>query len=199
LRIATVLSGEIDAKGWLIGANHFGETASSWSRRSRELSDARPRDDFDAEATSMLVDLAAIAVDELKLRNLSMLDGLTGTSSRRAFRGEGERLIALATRHLSPLACAVLDVDHFKSVNDRYAAQRRPCDVRRQTGRPQPGDGHSIVDCTVRGLSRETATIEVNTTAGIPEQFKLVIAVDALSRACRITAKHDNRIEVAFT
>lgn len=57
--------------------------------------DTRPRSDFDAEATSMLVDLAAIAVDELMLRNLSMQDGLTGCSSRRAFRGEGERLTAL--------------------------------------------------------------------------------------------------------
>ncbi|MBD4969987.1 sensor domain-containing diguanylate cyclase, partial [Xanthomonas citri pv. citri] len=56
--------------------------------------DTRPRD-FDADAIGLLTDLAAIAVDELMLRNLSMQDGLTGTSSRRAFRGEGERLTAL--------------------------------------------------------------------------------------------------------
>lgn len=59
--------------------------------------------------------------------------------------------------------------------------------------------GHSAIDCTVRGLSRDTATIEVLSTSGIPDQFKLAIAADALSRACRITAKADNRIEVAFT
>jgi len=51
----------------------------------------------------------------------------------------------------------------------------------------------------VRGLSRDTATIEVLSTSGIPEQFKLAIAADALSHACRITGKADNRIEVAFT
>jgi diguanylate cyclase (GGDEF)-like protein len=275
--------------------------------------DTRPRE-FDGDAIGILSDLAAIAVDELMLRNLSMQDGLTGTSSRRAFRGEGERLTALAARHLSPLACAVLDVDHFKSVNDRYghavgdmvlsavadaargalrgsdvlgrlggeefgillphtrldqamgvlekvraavAAKRvqTPAGTIRvtcslggstlspgqcfddvlhnadlamygakQSGRNQAlawvdqapsiaptarrvfkagkisfNAGHSTIDCTVRGLSRESATIEVISTANVPDQFKLAIAADALSRVCRITAKADNRIEVAFT
>ncbi|GIQ77825.1 sensor domain-containing diguanylate cyclase [Bradyrhizobium sp. RD5-C2] len=275
--------------------------------------DTRPRE-FDADAVSMLTDLAAIAVDEMMLRNLSMQDGLTGCSSRRAFRGEGERLTALAARHLSPLACAVLDVDHFKQVNDTYghavgdmvlaavtdaarcalrssdvigrlggeefgillphtpldqamgvlekvraavAATRietpagtirvtcslggavlspgncfddmlRNADLAmygaKQAGRNQAlawverapsiaptarrvfkagkisfNAGHSTIDCTVRGLSRDTATIEVLSISGIPDQFKLAIAADALSRACRITAKADNRIEVAFT
>ncbi|WP_456732778.1 PilZ domain-containing protein [Bradyrhizobium sp. USDA 3364] len=59
--------------------------------------------------------------------------------------------------------------------------------------------GHSTIDCTVRGQSRDTATIEVISTSGIPDHFKLAIAADALSRVCRITAKADNRIEVAFT
>jgi diguanylate cyclase (GGDEF)-like protein len=275
--------------------------------------DVRPRE-FDTDAVSMLRDLAAIAVDELMLRNLSMQDSLTAVSSRRAFRSEGERLTALAARHGSPLACAVLDVDHFKSVNDRYGhavgdlvlaavadaarSALRGSDVigrlggeefgillphtrldqamgvlekvraaiaahwvetpagriavtcslggatlspghgfddmlrnadlamygAKQAGRNQAlawvdrapplapiarrvfkagkisfNAGHSTIDCTVRGLSRETATIEVISTSGIPEQFKLAIAADALSRACRITAKLDNRIEVAFT
>ncbi|WP_225710733.1 hypothetical protein [Bradyrhizobium semiaridum] len=44
--------------------------------------------------------------------------------------------------------------------------------------------GHSTLSCTVRGLSRDSATLEVTSTAGIPEQFKLAISADALSRAC---------------
>jgi hypothetical protein len=59
--------------------------------------------------------------------------------------------------------------------------------------------GQSTIDCTVRGLSRDTATIEVISASDIPEQFKLAIASDALSRVCHVTAKADTRIEVAFT
>ena len=50
----------------------------------------------------------------------------------------------------------------------------------------------------MRGLSRDAATIEVFSTADIPDQFKLAIAADALSRACRVTSKNDNKIELAF-
>ncbi|CAL76185.1 conserved hypothetical protein [Bradyrhizobium sp. ORS 278] len=81
--------------------------------------DTRPRV-FGARDVEMLRDLAALAVDELMLRNLSLRDGLTGALSRRAFRSEGERLRALAERHRHPLTCALLDVDHFKSVNDNH-------------------------------------------------------------------------------
>ncbi|MBA1941958.1 sensor domain-containing diguanylate cyclase, partial [Escherichia coli] len=41
--------------------------------------------------------------------------------------------------------------------------------------------GHSSIDCTVRGLARDSATIEVMSTSGIPDQFKLAIAADAVS------------------
>ena len=59
--------------------------------------------------------------------------------------------------------------------------------------------GRSTFDCTVRALSEDEATIEVISTADMPEQFKLAIASDGLSRACRMVSKSDNRIEVAFT
>jgi diguanylate cyclase (GGDEF)-like protein len=81
--------------------------------------DTKPRQ-FDSREIEMLRDLAAIAIDELMLRNLSMRDGLTGALSRRAFRNDGERLRALAERHGHKLTCALLDIDHFKSVNDTY-------------------------------------------------------------------------------
>src|SRR5262249_27860834 len=54
------------------------------------------------------------------LRNLSMQDSLTGASSRRSFHTAGKRLTALARRHGHRLSCAVLDIDHFKTINDQY-------------------------------------------------------------------------------
>lgn len=274
--------------------------------------DNRPRE-FDAESIGILTDLAAIAVDELLLRNLSMQDMLSGTSSRRALRNDGERLISLAVRQGTDFACAVFDIDQLGTINDRcgqaigdivltaVASAARRCmrgsdvigrmgggsfaillphtrldqamgiveNVRaaiaasrtqspvgsigatcsfgvaalapgqcfddllrnaglamngaKQAGRnqalawvdPAPplaptarrvfkagkisfNSGHSTIDCTVRGLSRDTATIEVISTANVPEQFKLAIAADSLSRACRVISKVDHRIEVAF-
>ncbi|MBR0818619.1 sensor domain-containing diguanylate cyclase [Bradyrhizobium liaoningense] len=276
------------------------------------IMDATPRQ-FDAEALGILADLAAVAVDELLLRNLSMQDNLTGALSRRAFRAEAERLASLANRHGHKLTLAVLDVDHFKGVNDRYghavgdavlssviATCRRslrgsdivgriggeefaillphtdlasgmaaiektrvaiagqaidtPCgpvpvtcsfgaasllsgqhfdDALRNAdlamysaknaGRnqtiawvdPAPSisparrrvfkagqitfnSGRSTFDCTVRALSEDEATIEVISTADVPDQFKLAIASDGLSRACRMVSKRDTRVDVAF-
>ncbi len=58
-----------------------------------------------------------------KLQELSMTDPLTGIYNRlyfnKRFRYEYER----ASRYNVPLTCIMIDIDHFKSVNDRYGHQ----------------------------------------------------------------------------
>jgi hypothetical protein len=58
--------------------------------------------------------------------------------------------------------------------------------------------GRSTFDCTVRSLSNDEATLEVVSSADIPEQFKLAIAAGDFSRACRVISRSGNRIEIAF-
>jgi diguanylate cyclase (GGDEF)-like protein len=58
--------------------------------------------------------------------------------------------------------------------------------------------GRSTIDCTVRSLSDSSAGIDVSSTAGIPDEFKLHIETDDMSRACRIVTKRDKHIEVDF-
>ncbi len=48
------------------------------------------------------------------------MDDLTGLGSRSFFHRAAERRIELYKRNGLPLACALLDVDDFKSYNDRY-------------------------------------------------------------------------------
>jgi two-component system cell cycle response regulator len=48
------------------------------------------------------------------------IDALTKLFNRRAFERRLKEECAYAKRHMSPLACAVVDLDHFKSVNDTY-------------------------------------------------------------------------------
>src|SRR5579872_5008323 len=70
--------------------------------------DTAPRR-FSSDDIGILADLAAIVLDELSMRNVAMRDHLTGALSRRAFRSEADRLIALARRHGHVASCAVLD------------------------------------------------------------------------------------------
>lgn len=81
--------------------------------------DNKPRE-FTVRELRILEDLALITISELELRQRATVDVLTGALSRRAFKDEGRRSTALAVRHNQALACLGLDLDHFKSINDRF-------------------------------------------------------------------------------
>ena len=53
-------------------------------------------------------------------QKLSEVDELTGLGNRRSFEKEVRRSIKLAQRLELPLAMLMIDVDHFKAVNDTY-------------------------------------------------------------------------------
>jgi len=55
---------------------------------------------------------------EQKLRTLAMTDGLTGLLNQRSFTQQGASLLAHAARHQLPVTALMLDVDHFKQIND---------------------------------------------------------------------------------
>lgn len=48
------------------------------------------------------------------------LDGLTGVLNRRSFMNRLQEELAAARRHRTEYSLALLDVDHFKSVNDKH-------------------------------------------------------------------------------
>lgn len=55
---------------------------------------------------------------EQKLHTLAMTDGLTGLLNQRSFAQQGASLLAHAARHQLPMTALMLDVDHFKQIND---------------------------------------------------------------------------------
>jgi len=57
---------------------------------------------------------------EQKLRTLAMTDGLTGLLNRRGFTSQGDNLLSHAWRHRLPLTALMLDLDHFKQINDTH-------------------------------------------------------------------------------
>lgn len=67
----------------------------------------------------------AQATEELRKRKeeaelLARMDVLTGIPNRRAFMQSAEQEVLRAQRYGSPLTVAVLDLDHFKAINDNY-------------------------------------------------------------------------------
>lgn len=73
-----------------------------------------------SDQVEILRDLARLVVDELELRLLATTDSLTGAMSRRAFLAEARRDVARAERERDELSCILIDLDHFKSINDTY-------------------------------------------------------------------------------
>ena len=84
--------------------------------------DVKPRA-FTSLELAQLTGLARIVVQELELRDIAERDHLTGALSRRAFCQEVEHEIARFGRYRRPSTLLMIDLDHFKSVNDRHGHQ----------------------------------------------------------------------------
>ncbi len=58
--------------------------------------------------------------DEVKLQKLASTDSLTGLFNRRYFLSALDNEFSRSKRYHSPLSAIMLDIDHFKLVNDNY-------------------------------------------------------------------------------
>lgn len=61
--------------------------------------------------------------EELRLERLSLVDPLTGLYNRRSFETALEKEMARWRRREAPVALLMLDLDHFKLVNDTWGHQ----------------------------------------------------------------------------
>ena len=57
---------------------------------------------------------------EMELRRAATTDELTGLLNRRAFFSNTSRVLHIAIRQEKPLALLMIDIDHFKMVNDTF-------------------------------------------------------------------------------
>ena len=69
---------------------------------------------------SIVFDIRERKVFEQQLLELSTKDVLTGLSNRRHFYELASQSINLCERENTTLALAIVDIDHFKSINDKY-------------------------------------------------------------------------------
>ncbi len=57
---------------------------------------------------------------QLRFKRLSHLDGLTAISNRQHFMGEAERALRLLEKRKGAACVAIIDLDHFKCINDTH-------------------------------------------------------------------------------
>ena len=114
------------ARGEVYGVLRFGEAAMQGddSVHQRQLADAL------ADGVSMA--LANLSLRE-KLRGEALRDAMTGLYNRRFLEEVAPAFIQQAARRSSPVCVAMVDVDHFKRVNDTH--------------------GHAVGDALLRALA----------------------------------------------
>lgn len=82
----------------------------------------------DLETVVFLAEQGGVAVENVRLheeaQRLSLTDGLTGTWNRRFFQMQFRQALATALRFERPFSLLMLDLDHFKELNDTYGHQR---------------------------------------------------------------------------
>lgn len=93
------------------------ELSAAGAEAGQRLEQARPM--AAALADSMSLALSSISMRE-KLRNQALRDPLTGLYNRRFLEEMLERLAADTGRRKVGLSAVMLDLDHFKSLNDQF-------------------------------------------------------------------------------
>ncbi len=76
--------------------------------------------DFLHHLAALIAACLEIAITRDQLRHLGLADGLTGVNNRRYFEQRLPEEIARAQRSGSPLSCLLIDIDHFKRLNDSF-------------------------------------------------------------------------------
>ncbi|MCA9541284.1 MAG: GGDEF domain-containing protein, partial [Myxococcales bacterium] len=73
-----------------------------------------------------------------QIREMATTDGLTGLANHRTFQQAFDNMLSRADRRGDPLAFILIDIDHFKKLNDNY--------------------GHPFGDEVLRGVARVLAS-----------------------------------------
>jgi two-component system cell cycle response regulator len=114
----------------------------------------------------------ALLESNRKLEELSLTDELTKLRNRRAFDQEFATMFSAGQRHGRPLSLAIVDIDHFKTMNDRY--------------------GHMAGDLVLRAIAQmlDASTRESDLVARVGgEEFAVLLPDTPIFEAVQVAEK----------
>jgi diguanylate cyclase (GGDEF)-like protein len=103
----------------LVGGEVIGSVLVKHETALSATEGQRVRDSV-SQAAPVLANLRNLAIAELR----ASTDALTGLPNNRAVRATLKHMVAQASRTQAPLAALLLDLDHFKAINDTYGHGR---------------------------------------------------------------------------
>ncbi len=161
----------------LVG-HDMGRTLASWQQRAWQFGIGY--------AVMLVLSMAFLRVhgrtliQNAVMYEMATTDTLTGLSNRRHFFNQGERDFARALRHESPLTVLMLDIDKFKSVNDRW--------------------GHSMGDQVIvdmaRHLTQQLRLADLGARLG-GEEFAVVLPETSLEGAMHVAERIRQNVEAS--
>lgn len=138
--------------------------------------DTNPRTFTEAQI-AMLADFAGLVADQLELRQIAMSDEVTSALSRRGFLAKAAAELDQVRRTGATASIIVIDIDHFKRVNDSHGHAAGDGVLRvvvaRCAGAMRPGDeigrlGGEEFGVLLPGAARRDAS-------GIAERLRAIV------------------------
>jgi diguanylate cyclase (GGDEF)-like protein len=127
-QITNFLRSNVDEEGQLVGAiplvsnDEFGQLAHQFNDLSGQLNQANKKLHSKIESADRRLLETNQQLKQLndEFRLLSITDPLTGLFNRRHFDELMETEVGLSNRHGDPNSLLLIDIDHFKAINDTY-------------------------------------------------------------------------------
>jgi diguanylate cyclase (GGDEF)-like protein len=113
------IDGDLTCEPLLVGGQVIGSVLVARNKALGERESDRVRDSV-VQAAPILANQRNLALAELRAAS----DALTGLPNRRAADETLKRMTAHAGRRLSPLSAVLLDLDHFKQINDVHGHEQ---------------------------------------------------------------------------
>jgi diguanylate cyclase (GGDEF)-like protein len=118
-QVCGTLTDAVTCEPLLVGGQVIGSVLVDHPKPAPEDAAPRIRESV-TQAAPVLANLRNLAIAEVR----AATDALTGLPNNRAVQDTVRRMVAQASRSLSPLSAALLDLDHFKQINDAHGHGR---------------------------------------------------------------------------